>query len=174
MQNLAEILAQTIRTVENFPSEGISFKDITPILQNPELLCVVADALAAPYKNQGISKVIGIESRGFLFGVMIAERLGAGFIPVRKPNKLPYKTIRQEYVLEYGTDILEMHTDALQAGEKVLIHDDVLATGGTASAVEALVAQLQGEVQGLSFLIELSFLHGKDKLTKPHQALITY
>lgn len=168
-------LSQVIRTIPDFPKPGIQFKDITPILQDPALLRATADALAEPYRNRGIEKVVGIESRGFLFALMIAERLDAGFVPVRKPGKLPATTIQASYALEYGFDTLEMHADALKANERVLIHDDVLATGGTAEAVAGLVTQLGANVIGYSFLIELGFLNGRDRIRQTTvQALIRY
>jgi len=173
--SLSQQLNETIRTIPNFPKPGIHFKDITPILQNPTLLRATADALAMPFKNLNIQKVVGIESRGFLFALMIAERLGVGFVPVRKPGKLPARTIQASYTLEYGLDTLEMHEDALKTGERVLIHDDVLATGGTATAVVQLATQLGAEVVGFSFLIELGFLNGRDRIGgNTVEALIRY
>ena len=164
-----------IRDVPDFPKPGILFKDITPLLQEPVALKMAADALVEGLADKGIDKVVGMESRGFLFGPMLAERLGAGFVPIRKPGKLPYKTLNESYDLEYGTDTLEIHVDGIEKGDKVLIHDDVLATGGTALAATKLVENLGGVVVQCNFLIELSFLNGREKLT-PFQvkSLMTY
>ena len=164
-----------IRDVPDFPKPGILFKDITPLLQEPFALKMAADALVEGLADKGIDKVVGMESRGFLFGPMLAERLGAGFVPIRKPGKLPYKTLNESYDLEYGTDTLEIHVDGIEKGDKVLIHDDVLATGGTALAATKLVENLGGVVVQCNFLIELSFLNGREKLT-PFQvkSLMTY
>ncbi len=159
-----DALARAIRTVADFPEPGIQFKDITPILADPALLRQAVEALAAPFAEGGVTKVIGVESRGFILGSLLAERLGAGFVPVRKAGKLPYETVRQSYDLEYGADTVEMHTDALQAGDRVLIHDDVIATGGTASATYALAEKLAAKVVGFSFLIELTALGGRERL----------
>jgi adenine phosphoribosyltransferase len=157
-------LKQHIRHVPDFPKPGILFYDITTLLRQPGGLKATIDRLSAPYAGQGIDAVIGIESRGFILGSAVAERLGAGFIPIRKPGKLPAKAIKESYALEYGTDALEIHEDAVQSGQRILIVDDVLATGGTAAAAAGLVKKLGGELHGLAFLIELSFLSGKDKL----------
>jgi adenine phosphoribosyltransferase len=158
-------LKKYIRDIQGFPKEGILFKDITPLLIDPkgrnECLKIVVDSL----KGKQIDKVIGVESRGFFLGILIAQELNVGFIPVRKPNKLPYDTISASYQLEYGTDTLEMHTDAIQKGDRILIHDDVLATGGTAQAVCELVEKLGGEVVQLNFLMEISFLNGREKIS---------
>jgi len=152
-----------IRDVKDFPKEGIIFKDITPLLGNPDALKqATQDILAIVPKD--IDKVVGIEARGFFFATLLAEHLNAGFVPIRKPGKLPYKTYEESYALEYGTDTLTMHIDAIKPGEKVLIHDDVLATGGTAEAVVKLVEKAGGKVVMLNFLIILDFLAGKDKL----------
>ncbi len=152
-----------IRNIKDFPSPGIIFKDITPLLADAQALQHTVKALLDIVPSK-VDKVVGIESRGFFFGTLLAEHLNAGFVPVRKPGKLPYKTFTETYQLEYGTDSLSMHIDAVKQGEKVLIHDDVLATGGTASAVVKLVEKAGGEVVMLNFLIELSFLKGRDKL----------
>lgn len=157
-------LENKIRTIPDFPKKGIMFKDITTVLKDPEALAYCVDTLYEKYKNKGITKVIGIESRGFIIGAALAYRLGVGFVPIRKPGKLPAETIRQEYQLEYGTDAIEIHKDAIVHGEKVLLHDDVLATGGTMEAACKLVNQLGGVIVGLSFLIELSFLNPRKKL----------
>ncbi|MEM9649218.1 MAG: adenine phosphoribosyltransferase [Bacteroidota bacterium] len=153
-----------IRDIEDFPKSGVTFKDITPLLKNPLALTKACEALLKSINGLKVDKVVGVDSRGFIFAPMLASKLGAGFIPVRKKGKLPYKTIAESYDLEYGTDILEMHTDAIQKGDRVLVHDDVLATGGTASAVCKLVEQLGGEVVQCNFLIQLTFLHGARKL----------
>src|SRR5687768_12555455 len=158
-------LKQHIRNVPDFPTPGILFYDITTLLKNAAGLKATIERLAAPYQDAKIDVVIGIESRGFILGAAVAERLGAGFIPVRKPGKLPSKAIKESYDLEYGKDALEMHTDAVDKGQRVLIVDDVLATGGTAAAAAVLVKKAGGQLHGLAFLIELLFLNGKTKLT---------
>jgi len=168
-------LKNYIRDIQGFPKEGILFKDITPLLIDPKARKECLEILIATLKDKKIDKVIGVESRGFFFGMLIAEALNVGFIPVRKPNKLPYDTICASYDLEYGTDTLEIHTDAIQKGERILIHDDVLATGGTAKAVCELVEKLGGEIVQCNFLMELTFLNGRDKI-KEHEvfAAMTY
>jgi len=158
-------LKQMIRTVPDFPKPGINFFDITTLLKEPDGLKATIDSLATPYAAARIDAVVGIESRGFILGAAVAQRIGAGFIPMRKPGKLPAKAIKEIYDLEYGKDALEIHADAIEKGERVLIVDDVLATGGTAAAATRLVRQLGGELLGLAFLIELTFLDGKSKLT---------
>lgn len=160
----ADDLRSYIRTVPDFPKKGIVFRDITTLLQDKDAFCVAIEKLDEHYKQMQIAKVVGIESRGFIFGGAVAHRLQAGFVPVRKPNKLPSKRIRQEYQLEYGADALEIHVDAIANGERVLILDDLLATGGTAAAACKLVQQLGGIIVGVAFLIELSFLKGREKL----------
>ena len=168
-------LKNYIRDIQGFPKEGILFKDITPLLLDPKGRQECLKILLAPLKNLKIDKVIGVESRGFLFGMLIAQELNVGFVPVRKTNKLPHKTIAATYDLEYGTDTLEIHTDAIQKGDRVLIHDDVLATGGTMKTVCELVERLGGEVVQCNFIMELSFLNGRDKIKdKPIFAAITY
>lgn len=164
-----------VRDIPDFPKPGILFKDITPLLSNHTALVQCANQLAdlSP-KDIKIDKVIGIESRGFIIGAMIAERLEAGFIPVRKKGKLPYQVKSKDYGLEYGQDTLEIHIDAIKKGEKVLIHDDVLATGGTADAVCKLVEELGGVVVQCNFIMELDFLNGRDKLKRPVSALLNY
>ena len=157
-------LEKYIRDIQGFPKEGILFKDITPLLIDPKARKKSLDILVSSLANKRIDKVIGVESRGFFFGMLLAQELNAGFIPVRKPNKLPYETIAATYELEYGTDSLEIHTDAIQKGDRILIHDDVLATGGTAKAVCELVERLGGEIVQCNFLIELTFLNGRAKL----------
>lgn len=164
-----------IRDVPDFPKKGIVFKDITPLLQDYKALKAASENLVGGLLETKIDKVVGMESRGFLFGPMLAERLQAGFVPIRKPGKLPYKTLSEAYDLEYGTDTLEIHIDGIERGDKVLIHDDVLATGGTAMAAGKLVEKLGGEIVQFSFLIELSFLKGREKIkSHPINSLITY
>lgn len=155
-----------IRDVKDFPKPGIVFKDITTALKDAETLKKMIDFMCEKYKDTEIDYVIGLESRGFIFGMPVAYNLGAGFIPIRKPNKLPAKTIKESYVLEYGTDTIEMHEDALKKGDRVLIIDDLLATGGTAAAACNLVYKSGAELIGCAFLIELDFLNGRDKLPK--------
>ena len=157
-------LKQRIRNVPDFPKAGILFYDITTLLREPDGFRATIDMLSVPYENRGIDLVVGIESRGFILGAAVAHRIGAGFIPIRKPGKLPGKALKASYQLEYGTDALEMHEDAITAGHKVLIVDDVLATGGTAAAAAALVRQGGGELLGMAFLIELLALNGRSKL----------
>ena len=168
-------LENYILDIQDFPKPGIGFKDITPLLSNPEATSACLELLASTLADKNINKVIGVESRGFFFGILLAQKLNAGFVPVRKPKKLPFETISASYELEYGTDTLEMHIDAIQKGDKVLIHDDVLATGGTAKAVCELVEQLGGEIVQMNFLMELSFLNGREKLgNKEIFAALTY
>jgi adenine phosphoribosyltransferase len=157
-------LKQRIRHVPDFPKAGILFYDITTLLRDPQGFQTTIDLLSTPYQGQGIDAVIGIESRGFILGGAVAQRIGAGFIPIRKPGKLPAKALKETYALEYGTDALEMHEDAVGRGQRVLIVDDVLATGGTAAAATQLVRRLGGELHGLAFLIELLALDGKARL----------
>ncbi|HFS67301.1 MAG TPA: adenine phosphoribosyltransferase [Flavobacteriia bacterium] len=163
-----------IRDIKDFPKPGIVFKDITPLLADAYALKETTKQLLQLVPDQ-VDKVIGIEARGFFFGTLLAEHLNAGFVPIRKPGKLPYKTYSEDYELEYGTDSLSMHIDAIKPGEKVLIHDDVLATGGTAEAVAKLVEKAGGEVVMINFLIELSFLKGRNKLANYNvSSLIKY
>jgi adenine phosphoribosyltransferase len=157
-------LTYSILSIPDFPKKGIVFRDITTLLKNADALRTAVDLFAEKYKNSKIDKVIGIESRGFIFGAALAVRLGAGFVPVRKKGKLPAEVITEEYALEYGTDSIEIHIDAVKPGERVLLHDDLLATGGTMAAVIRLVEKLKADVAGISFLIELSFLDGRKKL----------
>jgi adenine phosphoribosyltransferase len=158
-------LKSKIRHVPDFPKAGILFYDITTLLQEPAGFRAAIDSLALPFLNQGIDAVVGIESRGFIFGAAVADRINAGFIPVRKPGKLPSKTVRATYDLEYGSDALEMHDDAVSSGQRVLIVDDLLATGGTARATLDLVKRQGGTVHALAFLIELVALNGRAKLS---------
>ncbi|AWX43503.1 Adenine phosphoribosyltransferase [Flagellimonas maritima] len=153
-----------IRDIEDFPKKGITFKDITPLLNDTEALYSASIALCDFVCDEKIDKVVGVDSRGFIFAPLMALWLKAGFVPVRKKGKLPFTTISESFELEYGTDILEIHMDAIQKGEKVLVHDDVLATGGTAKAVCNLVEKLGGEVVQCNFLIQLTFLNGAEKL----------
>lgn len=157
-------LKSYVRDVPNFPKEGVIFKDITPLLKDISALEATLESLLSMINNRKIDKVVGIESRGFFFGTLLAKELNAGFVPVRKAGKLPYTTIAETYALEYGTDALEIHLDSISKGEKVLVHDDVLATGGTAQAVCKLIEKLGGEVVECNFLIELKFLNGIKKL----------
>lgn len=157
-------LLQAVRTVPDFPEVGVQFKDITPILADADLLLEAVDLLAQPYRDEGITKVVGIEARGFILGSLLARELGAGFVPIRKRGKLPYSTHEESYDLEYGTDVIAMHTDAVSSNDRVLIHDDVIATGGTASAAYRLVRHFNADAVGYSFLVELSFLNGREKL----------
>ncbi|MDO1513945.1 adenine phosphoribosyltransferase [Maribacter confluentis] len=168
-------LRSLIRDIHNFPKEGVVFKDITMLLQNPDALKKTTVALLNLLEGKDIDKVVGMESRGFIFGPLLADKLNAGFVPIRKPGKLPSETISETYELEYGTDTLEIHLDAIQKGDRVLIHDDVLATGGTAMAACKLVEKLGGVIVQCNFLIELNFLNGKEKINEYSvQSLITY
>ena len=164
MVNQSSNLRDFIRNVPDFPKKGIVFRDITTLLKDKRAFRKTIDVMYDKYKAAHIDKVVSVESRGFIFGSVLAYRLNAGFVPVRKPKKLPSITIRVEYQLEYGTDSLEIHIDAISKGEKVLIVDDLLATGGTVQATCKLVEKLGGEIIGLAFLIELSFLNGREKL----------
>ncbi|MEW5768054.1 MAG: adenine phosphoribosyltransferase [bacterium] len=157
-------LKDFIRDIPDFPKEGILFKDITPLWQNPAAFRQAIDMLVDRFKDEKIEMIVGAEARGFIIGGALAYRLGTGLIPVRKPGKLPYKTISASYALEYGTDSLEMHVDALSRGQRVLILDDLLATGGTAKALVELVEKAKAKVAAIAFLIELTFLYGRDKL----------
>jgi adenine phosphoribosyltransferase len=168
-------IAAAIRDVPDFPKAGIVFKDITPVLLDPSLFRDATEALAAPFAGESISHVVAIESRGFILGAPVAQTLGAAFVPFRKPGKLPHVVERVEYALEYGVDALECHRDALSGGQRVLVVDDVLATGGTAAAACALVESLGATVKGCTFLVELSFLHGRTKLgNRRIERLIAY
>lgn len=158
-------LRSLIRSVPGFPKTGIVFRDITTLAKNPRGLRAAVDAIAARYEKERIDVVVGIEARGFIFGAAVAYRLGVGFVPARKPGKLPAETVRAEYALEYGTDAIEMHRDAVAPGQRVLIVDDLLATGGTAAAAVKLVESLGGRVAALAFVVDLAFLKGRDKLS---------
>ncbi|MBN1297640.1 adenine phosphoribosyltransferase [bacterium] len=157
-------LTDYIRDIPDFPKPGIVFKDITPLLGNPEAFAQAIDNLVEPFLQMHVTKVVGIEARGFLFAPLLAGKLNAGVVPVRKPGKLPFETERFTYDLEYGTDTIEIHRDAIRPGENVLIVDDLLATGGTVDAARNLVEKLGGRVVGMAFLIELAFLNGRQKL----------
>ncbi|MGA2198856.1 MAG: adenine phosphoribosyltransferase [Nitrososphaerales archaeon] len=163
-ENLARELKNSIRTVPDFPKKGIVFIDITTLWQDPVLLKKTVDALYEHFKGRKIDKVLGIEARGFVFGALLAERFGVGFIPARKMGKLPAETVTEQYKLEYSVDGLQMHKDAVRPGEQVLIVDDLIATAGTALAVIRMVEKLEGKVVGLAFVVELTFLHGREKL----------
>jgi adenine phosphoribosyltransferase len=166
-------LKNAIRDIPDFPKPGIVFKDITPILKDPGLCSAVIDAFVAQIGDNKIDVIAGIESRGFLFGLMLANRLQIPFVPIRKQGKLPARTIQEPCELEYGSAILELHSDAIHAGQRVMIHDDLLATGGTVSAATRLVQKLDGTVAGYSFVISLDFLNGKEKLKAVSENIIT-
>ncbi len=163
-----EAIVAAIRDVPDFPKEGIVFKDITPILADPVLLRDAIELLATPYRSRGIAKVAAVEARGFILGVGVAQALQAGFVPIRKQGKLPGATVSQDYDLEYGKATLELHRDAFTPGERVLLLDDLLATGGTAAAAANLIEQAGGEVAAIEFLIELDFLNGRARLDGYH------
>ncbi|MFH2108740.1 MAG: adenine phosphoribosyltransferase [Chrysiogenia bacterium] len=168
-------LETIIRDVPDFPKKGIIFKDITTLLQDGEAFRLALNQMLKKYLDARIDKVLGIEARGFIFAGVLAYKLGCGFVPARKPGKLPFRTIREEYILEYGSSALEIHEDSIRPGEKVLIVDDLLATGGTALAAALLAEKLGGEVAGIEFLIELGFLKGREKIAKYQvSSLITY
>ncbi|MEZ4701089.1 MAG: adenine phosphoribosyltransferase [Rhodothermales bacterium] len=170
-------LREAVRTVPDFPTPGILFRDITPILSDPHLLGRAVQLLAEPYASAGITKVAAMEARGFILGAALARELGAGFIPIRKKGKLPFDTHVAYYSLEYGSDALEVHVDACAPSDRVLIHDDVIATGGTALAAIELIEQAGGDVAGMSFLVELEALRGRDAFAQrrvPVQSLIIY
>jgi len=172
--DVADLRAK-IRDIKNFPSEGVLFKDITTLLKDGPAWRFAVDSLANRYQDERVDVVVGVESRGFIFGGAIAHQLRAGFVPVRKVGKLPAKTIEVEYELEYGRDALAMHEDAISPGQRVLAVDDLLATGGTMGATLRLVEQLGGRVVGVAFMIELAFLHGREKLKNyPLHSLIVY
>ena len=168
-------LRALIREIPDYPKPGILFYDITPVLGDPDGFADLIDAMATPFLDAGITKVAGIEARGFTVAAPVAERLGAGFIPIRKPGKLPFAVHRQDYQLEYGTDSLEIHVDAVAAGDRVLLVDDVIATGGTAAAAVELLRTVGADVAGFSVFIELAFLNGAASLNGVnHHALLTY
>lgn len=165
-QSIKNYIAKAIRTIPDFPQKGIQFKDITTLLQDKRALELTSYMLSFPFKNVAVDYVVGLESRGFLFGTNLAKDLNAGFIPVRKPGKLPSDTLSETYALEYGNGQLEIHEDAIFKGANVIIHDDLIATGGTAAAATRLIERLGGEVLGYSFIIELSFLNGRKHLNE--------
>jgi len=168
-------LKEHVRDVLDYPKPGIVFKDITPLLAVPDAFRAAVDALDEPYAAERIDKVIGIEARGFVFAAPVAYGLHAGFVPVRKPGKLPWEIEREKYELEYGTDLLEIHRDAIAPGERVLVVDDVIATGGTAAATARLVERLGGEVIGFAFVLELGFLDGRSQIARyPVHTLVSY
>jgi adenine phosphoribosyltransferase len=159
-------LAQLVRTIPDFPVKGILFRDITTLLKDGEAFQEAVDSLVERYEDQDIDLVAAVEARGWIFGAPLAYELGTGFVPIRKPNKLPAEKLAEEYALEYGQNVLEVHRDAIQPGDKVLLADDLLATGGSSSAAARLIEKLGGEVVGVAFLIELVDLHGREKLKK--------
>ncbi|WP_046470223.1 adenine phosphoribosyltransferase [Allosalinactinospora lopnorensis] len=163
--DLTELIGRHVRDIPDFPRPGVLFKDITPLLDAPEAFQAVVDAIAAHHEHSGVDRVVGLEARGFLLAAPVALRLGAGMVPVRKEGKLPAKTLSESYDLEYGTATVEVHADAITAGDRVLVVDDVLATGGTARAAMELVRRAGGTVVGLSVLMELVFLQGRQKLS---------
>lgn len=169
-------LRNTIRDVPDFPQPGVVFKDITPVLSNPALLSLAISGMETMLGGQQVDKVVGIDARGFIFGALMAQRLGAGFIPARKKGKLPWKTRGLDYALEYGSASMEMHQDAIHPGERILLADDLLATGGTAGAAMQLIKEAGGELIGAVFFIELAFLGGREKLAGlgPVHSLISY
>ena len=167
-------LKKYIRDILDFPKEGVVFKDITPLLGDAKAFNYAAHSLKKLLNGQQIDVVVGVEARGFFFGGVLAKELGASFVPVRKPGKLPFDTVSETYNLEYGTDTLEMHKDAIMPGDKVILHDDVLATGGTAAAVVRLIETLGGEVVQCNFLIELNFLNGRHKLPQQEIAALLH
>jgi len=171
----AEELRAKIREIPDFPKPGILFYDITTLLKNPLALRMTVDRFVWLFNQQRVDKVVGMESRGFMFGPIVAYNLNAGFVPVRKPGKLPHQTVEQSYALEYGSDRLQAHRDAIEPGERVLVVDDLVATGGTARATAQLVEQLGGQVVGMGFIIELTFLEPRQKLAEyPLESLIQY
>lgn len=175
MNAIAEHLRSLIRDIPDFPEKGIVFKDITPLMADPQALTLAVDGLAQMAEPLAVDCVIAAEARGFLLGPALALRLKAGFVLARKPGKLPYETVKAEYQLEYGSNQLELHTDAIKPGARVLVHDDLLATGGTARALCELVEMVGGTVAGCGFLVELAFLKGRERLA-PHEAhaLLSY
>lgn len=170
---LEQKIKSIIREVNDFPKKGISFKDITPILQDPYLCTLMLEEMGERLNGLAIDAIAAIESRGFLFGFLLANKMKLPFIPIRKEGKLPYKTIAKKYELEYGSAIIEMHEDAIQKGQRILIHDDLLATGGTIAAASELVLQAGGEIAGFSFLIILDFLQGRNKIEAFSNKIVT-
>lgn len=174
MNELSQRIKNTIIDVHDFPKPGIVYKDITPIFQSPQLSNDILNAMVDYYHDKNIEGVAGLESRGFLFGMPLALRLGVPFVMMRKKNKLPRERYSVDYSLEYGQNVIEMHTDAIQPGQKILIHDDVLATGGTARAAAQLVEKADGIVSGFSFLVELSFLKGENTISGFNDDILTF
>jgi adenine phosphoribosyltransferase len=172
IDDLPSRLRANLRAIPDYPKPGILFQDITPFLGDARLLPAIVAALAAPYHGNGVTHVLGIEARGFILGGAVAVQLGAGFVPARKPGKLPWKALRETYALEYGTDALDMHEDALPEGARALIIDDVLATGGTAAAAVALVRRAGADLAGCSFLLEIGVLEGRKRLPEGSRALL--
>mgnify|MGYP001605050850 CR=1 FL=1 len=170
---LSDKIKQTVREVPDFPKKGVNFKDITPILENPGLCLEIVDELTHRFHGTKIDAIVGIESRGFLFGMMLAQKWNIPFLTVRKQGKLPFKTISFQYELEYGTAVMEMHVNSVKPGWNVLIHDDLLATGGTAAAAAELVTMQKGNIAGFAFIIELSFLKGVDRINKYSEKIVT-
>lgn len=173
--SLKKILKDNVRSVKDFPKKGIVYKDITPLLNDKYLLELTSRMLAEPFRGHHIDYVAGLESRGFLFGTNLAQDLHAGFIPIRKPKKLPAETVSVEYKLEYGTDILEVHTDSINPGDNVLIHDDLVATGGSSMAATKLIEKLGGNIVGYSFVMEIEILNGRENLdqTIPFHSILS-
>ncbi|NGX83743.1 adenine phosphoribosyltransferase [Aequorivita sp. KMM 9714] len=168
-------LSEYIRNIEDFPKAGVRFKDITPLLANPDATAYCLQQLVALLEGEKVDKVVGIESRGFFFATLLAKELKAGFVPIRKPGKLPFNTLKEPYELEYGMDALEIHEDAIKKGDRVLLHDDVLATGGTARAACKLIENLGGEIVQCNFLLEIEFLKGVQKLKNQNvKSLLKY
>ena len=168
------LLKRHIRDIPDFPKPGIIFKDITPLLQNHDVFRRIIENFAKRYEKEGIHAVVGIESRGFLFGTPLAHQLGASFIPIRKKGKLPYKTVDMSYDLEYGSATIEMHEDAIERGQRIIVIDDLLATGGTAEAACKLVEKQGGKVVECAFVVELAFLNGREKIKSPIHSLVKY
>ena len=170
-----EAIKSAIRAIPDYPKKGILFRDITPLLQDAELFAESIDIMAERYKDNLPTKILGIEARGFIFGTALAYKLGIGFVPIRKKGKLPYKTLEASYELEYGTAVIEMHTDALTSNDRVVIIDDLLATGGTAAAAVSLVNKFGAKIDSIDFLVELSFLNGREKLKGyPVHSIMSY
>lgn len=170
-----EVLREHVREIVDYPTDGVTYRDITPLLGEPKAFAAAVDGLVDAFAGVPIDRVAGVEARGFMFGAAVAYRMGAGFVPVRKAGKLPWAVVREEYELEYGTDKLEMHRDAVHPGERILIVDDVLATGGTALATATLIETLGGVTAGLAFLLELADLDGRAKLgARPVASLLTF
>lgn len=164
-ESILEYLRDSIRNIPDFPKKGIQFKDITTLLKDPDAIQLTSDLLKRPYIDEDIDLVVGLESRGFLFGPRLAQDLNAGFVPIRKPGKLPAATVEVRYELEYGEDVLEIHEDAIHEGARVIVHDDLIATGGSARAATELVEKLGGHIVGYSFIAELKALQGRRKLS---------